>query len=205
MISPARPPAPAARTEVLAAAPPTQVAPPRRSGLKVAALLLLATVILVGNLLVLEIVFEDGLPWLGGGDPTPVQVNAVADFDPKGDLTEHPESVAAATDRDPATFWTTEEYRSFDKDGVGIVLDAGSRIALSSVALVTDTPGFTAQILASNEPDVDFVDVSDEHEIGRRTTLGVDTRGKSYRYYVVWITDPNTRAHLNEVRAFVNQ
>ncbi len=205
VIPPARPPAPAARTEVLAAAPPTQVAPPRRSGLKVAALLLLATVILVGNLLVLEIVFEDGLPWLGGGDPTPVQVNAVADFDPKGDLTEHPESVAAATDRDPATFWTTEEYRSFDKDGVGIVLDAGSRIALSSVGLVTDTPGFTAQILASNEPDVDFVDVSDEHEIGRRTTLGVDTRGKSYRYYVVWITDPNTRAHLNEVRAFVNQ
>ena len=26
---------------------------------------------------------------------------------------------------DVATFWTTEEYRSFNKDGVGIVLDAG--------------------------------------------------------------------------------
>ena len=134
----------------------------------------------------------------------PVQMNAIADFDPDGDLTEHPESVGAATDRDPASYWTTEEYRNFDKDGVGIVLDAGSRVALSSVGLVTDTPGFTALILAGNDRGGTVVDVSDEHEVERRTTLDVDTRGEPYRYYLVWITDPNTRAHLNEVRAYVS-
>ena len=62
-------------------------------------------------------------------------------------------------------------YRSFDKGGVGIMLDAGSRVALSSVVLVTDTPGFTAMILASETADGDFVDVSEEQEVGRRTTF----------------------------------
>ena len=200
-----RPPAPAADTQAPPAQPGTTVAAPRRSGLRVAAILLVAAVVLVGNLLVLEILFEDGLPWLDGGDPTPVQVQAVADFDPYGDLTEHPESVAAATDRDVTTFWTTEEYRSFDKDGVGIMLDAGSRVALSSIVLVTDAPGFTAMILADNDRNGDFVDVSGEQEVGRRTTFDVDTRGERFRYYVVWITDPNTQAHVNEARAFVNQ
>ena len=184
----------------------TTKAPPRRTGLRVAAVLLLATVILVGNLLVLEIVFEDGIPWPGGGgDPTPVQLQAVADFDPKGDFTEHPESVSEATDRDIASFWMTEEYRSFDKSGVGIALDAGSRVALSSVVVVSDAPGFTAVILAGNDLDDDFVDVSSEQEADRRTTFEVNTRDERFRYYVVWITDPNTRAHVNEVRAFVSQ
>ena len=181
---------------------------PRRSGLRVAGVLLLAAVILVGNLLVLEIVFEDGipgLPGLGGGDPVAIQVDAVADVDPYGDQTEHPESVGAATDRDVATFWTTEQYRSFDKPGVGIVVDAGSRVALSRVVLVTDTPGFTALIAAGDDPDEEFVDVTESREVARRTTFDVDTRGESYRYYVVWITGVEGAAHINEVRAFVSR
>jgi eukaryotic-like serine/threonine-protein kinase len=205
VISVTRKAPPPAATEVLpqpADEAPTTKAPPRRTGLRVAAVLLLAAVILVGNLLVLEIVFEDGIPWPGGSDPTAVQLQAIADFDPLGDFTEHPESVSEATDRDNATFWTTEEYRSFDKDGVGIVLDAGSRIALASVLVVSDSPGFTAMILAGNNREGEFVDVSSERQAGRRTTYDVDTRDAEYRYYVVWITEPNTRAHVNEVRAF---
>ncbi|MGH3011284.1 MAG: protein kinase domain-containing protein [Gaiellaceae bacterium] len=207
VIDQARQSPPAAATEVLPRLGDealTRKTPARRTGLRVAAVLLLAAVILVGNLLVLEIVFEDGIPWPAGGDPTPVQLQAVADFDPRGDFTEHPEAVPEATDRDIATFWTTEEYRSFDKDGVGIVLDAGSRIALSSVVVVSDTPGFTAMILAGNDRDGRFVDVSTELEADRRTTWEVDTRDERYRYYVVWITEPNTRAHVNEVRAFTS-
>jgi serine/threonine-protein kinase len=213
----AAPPPPPAAAAPRRAAPPaaparaeprhTQPTRPRRSGLRIAGVLLLAAVILVGNLLVLEIVFEDGLPGLpglGGGDPVPVQIEAVSDLDPYGDNTEHPETVGEATDRDPATYWTTEQYRSFAKEGVGIVVDAGSRVALSRVVLVTDTPGFTALIAASNDPGEEFVDVAESREVGRRTTFEVDTRGESYRYYVVWITDLEGVAHLNEVRAFVS-
>jgi eukaryotic-like serine/threonine-protein kinase len=208
VISVTRQAPPPAATEVLppaAGEAPTTKAPPRRTGLRVAAALLLAAVILVGNLLVLEIVFEDGIPWPGArGDPTPVQLEAIADFDPYGDFTEHPESVGEATDRDNATFWTTEQYQSLDKPGVGIMLDAGSRIEATSVSVVTDTPGFTAMIIASNDREVDFVDVSQERQVERRTAFDVDTRGERFRYYVVWITDPSTRAHVNEVRAFVS-
>ena len=184
----------------------TRAATPRRSGLRVAGILLLAAVILVGNLLVLEIVFEDGLPGIGGGgDPTPVRVDAVADIDPEGDGTEHPEAVALATDRNAATFWPTENYRSFDKNGVGIAVDAGSRVALSRVVVITDTPGFTAQILGGSTLEGQFVDVAGEQEVGRRTTFDVDTRGEEYRYYVVWITSVSGSAHINEVRALTSR
>jgi serine/threonine-protein kinase len=105
---------------------------------------------------------------------------------------------------DLASFWTTEEYRSFAKEGVGVIFDAGSRVALSRIVVVTDTPGFTALIAAADDPEDDFVDVAGEQQTSRRTTFDVDTRGESYRYYLVWITDLDGRAHLNEVRAFVS-
>jgi eukaryotic-like serine/threonine-protein kinase len=199
---------PAARTQAVARPAPRrreQATRSRRSGLHVAGVLLLAAVILVGNLLVLEIVFEDGLPGLGGeSELAPVRLEALADFDPQGDGTEHPEAVSAATDRESATYWTTEEYRSFDKSGVGLLLDSGSRTGLSRVVVVTDTPGFRATILGGSTRR-DFVDVSEEQQVRRRTAFDVDTRGEPFRYYVVWITDPNGVAHVNEVRAFVSQ
>lgn len=184
------------------AAARARATPPRRSGLRIAGILLLAAVILVGNLLVLELVFEDGLPGIGGGDPTPVRVEAVADIDPEGDGTEHPEAVPLAADRNAETFWPTENYESFDKSGVGVAVDAGSRIALSRMVVITDTPGFTAQILGGSTLDGRFVDVAGEQEVGRRTTFDVNTRGEEYRYYVVWITSVSGSAHINEVRAF---
>ncbi|HEX7526522.1 MAG TPA: hypothetical protein VF327_09455, partial [Gaiellaceae bacterium] len=59
-------------------------------------------------------------------------------------------SVAAATDGKPATFWTTDIYRSASfgglKPGVGLVLDAGTAVALKTLTVVSDTPGFTATI-----------------------------------------------------------
>ena len=66
--------------------------------------------------------------------------------------------------------------------------------------IISDEPGFTAEILAGDNPTGGFVPFSEEQEIGRRTTLEL-AGGKSYRYYVIWITDPNTRARVNEVRA----
>jgi hypothetical protein len=129
-----------------------------------------------------------------------VKLTAVADYDPQGDGSEHPDQVPLATDGDPSTYWTTESYRSFMKPGVGIILDAGKEVEIEHLQIVSDEPGFTAEILAGDNPSSGFVPYSQEEEIGERTTLEL-AGGKSYRYYVVWITDPNTRAHVNEVRA----
>ena len=195
------PPPPAARPATVR----TRVAPPRRSGLRVAGVLLLAAVVLVGGLLALEVGFEGSIPGLGGDEPTPVRVRAVADLDPYGDGIEHPDEVGLATDRDLATYWPTESYESFDKDGVGIIVDAGSRVALSRIVVVSDTPGFQATVLGGASRSADFVDVADEQEVGRRTTFDVDTRGEDYRYYVVWVTSVSGSAHVNEIRAFAAQ
>jgi len=132
-----------------------------------------------------------------------VDLRALRDWDPEGDGSEHPERVAQATDGNPTTSWTTETYGNFDelKDGVGIVLDAGSRVELGGVTVVTDDPGFTARIQAGNRSSGPFEDVSEDATIGERTTIELDTGGRTFRYYVVWITALDGSAHLNEVRS----
>jgi eukaryotic-like serine/threonine-protein kinase len=140
----------------------------------------------------------------GGNDtnvaaPTSVKLRALRDWDPLGGDREHPERVRDATDGDPATSWSTETYSNFDKDGVGLVLDAGKRVALAGIVITSDEPGFTARIRAGNKPTGPFTDVSREQAVADRTTFEIDTNGKEYRYYLIWITDLTRRAHINEV------
>jgi hypothetical protein len=158
--------------------------------------------------LVLALVIAGGgtesLTWNGGGEGGSgsgdrVRLSAFGDFDPDGDGTEHPETVAAATDGNAGTYWTTETYSSFDKPGVGIVLDARSAVELSGVTVATDTPGFTAVIEASSRPDGGFKTVSNSQAVEDQTTF--DLEGGSYRYYLIWITSLNGRVHINEVKA----
>ena len=128
-----------------------------------------------------------------------IHLSALSDYDPEGDGHEHPEAVPNATDGNQATYWTTESYRSFQKPGVGIILDAGRSVDLSKLTVTSDEPGFTARIQAGNSPNGGFEDVSGEQQVQARTIF--DLNGGKYRYYVVWITNPNGRAHVNEVHA----
>ncbi len=140
----------------------------------------------------------------GAGDArASVRLVAVDDYDPEGDEREHPELVAAATDRDRATFWRTETYNggldAVGKSGVGVVLDARRPRRLDELVVVTDTPGFQALIQAGPGPIGPFEVVSEERPVKEETRFGLD--GRRARYYVVWITDLDEVAHVNEVRA----
>ena len=135
----------------------------------------------------------------GAGSGDRVRLVALSDFDPNGDDTEHPESVRAATDGSATTYWTTESYSSFDKPGVGIVLDAKSGVGLSELTVTTDTPGYTAVIEASSRPDGGFKVVSASQTVEEQATF--DLEGGDYRYYLIWITSLDGHAHVNEVRA----
>jgi serine/threonine protein kinase len=136
-----------------------------------------------------------------GSQSESVRVSGVAAEDPAGDG-EHDDEVANATDGDPSTYWTTETYSSFDKPGVGLVVDAARPVSLSRLVVVSDTPGFPATIRASGSPTGGFVVVSDQQEVGSRTTFSVDTGGKDYRYYEVWLQLPDGGvARVNEVTA----
>jgi serine/threonine-protein kinase len=179
---------------------------PRRSRRRGVALFLLAVGAVLAGLAAVQL-GGDGAPLVGddGGDGSPegavVRLRAVSDYDPEGGDGEHPEDVAAAADGDAATFWRTETYENFSKSGVGIVLRVPQPLALSSIVVVTDTPGYTARIQASNSEGGGFRDVSDEETVRGQTTFSVDTGGMEYRYYLLWITDPNSLAHVNEVHA----
>jgi eukaryotic-like serine/threonine-protein kinase len=138
-----------------------------------------------------------------GDAGTPVALAGVTAYDPEGDNGwEHDEEAPAASDGSVATYWPTETYDTWFKSGVGVVLAAARPAALSEVTVRTDTPGFLARIRAGRSEQGPFVDVSDVRRISRSTTFDVDTGGKRYRYYLIWMQLPNAGvAHVNEVTA----
>jgi tRNA A-37 threonylcarbamoyl transferase component Bud32 len=148
----------------------------------------------------------------GGREPVPVgapvPIAGVAAYDPYGDGTEHDAEAVNATDGKISTYWTTEEYNSglegVRKAGVGMVLDASGVVQLSRITVVTDTPGFTVEIRATNIEGGSTQKVSDQRVVGRTTRFAID-RTTPKRFYVIWITKlaPNGHfAHVNEVHAF---
>ena len=116
-----------------------------------------------------------------------IAVRAVAAYDPSGDGRENDEAVRAATDADRSTAWHTERYRSFYKDGVGLVLDAGRRVRLARVAVTTGTPGFTAAIRVGQAVTGPFRDGAGARVVAGTTIFAL--RPSVARYVLVWITD----------------
>ena len=154
------------------------------------------------------------LTFRGGGQDLPVgapiTIAGVGAYDPYGDGTEHDADAPKATDGDLGTYWTTEDYNSglegVKKAGVGLVLDATSVVQLSRITVVTDTPGFTAEIRATNIQGTPGQKVSDSRIVSRTTRFAIDQPAPK-RFYFVWITKlaPGGHfAHVNEVRAFGN-
>jgi serine/threonine-protein kinase len=150
--------------------------------------------------------------YLIGGSKTPpaapaagtVALHGVTAYDPPpGDGHEHDAQAHLATDGNQATFWATETYDtpSFGglKKGVGLVLDAGGPIALHSLTVSTDTPGYTAVVRAGDSPGGPFAGDSPSQTVAARTTFRLD--GRTARYYVLWITSLGTddTVHVNEV------
>ena len=135
--------------------------------------------------------------------PKPVKLTAVGAYDPEGDQHENDDLAPLAVDGDPATFWKTEHYRSFSKQGVGLVLDAGKRKPISQVAVSTDGAGSSAQIELGNAPGGPFRVVSANRPLDGKTTFALK-KGSAGRYVVVWITAlPQAigEAHVTEVTA----
>jgi eukaryotic-like serine/threonine-protein kinase len=140
-----------------------------------------------------------------GSTGSPVQLQGVGDYDPQGNGGEHSDTAPLATDGNPATSWTTETYGNQDfgglKDGVGLVLDAGSSVKLAHLTVTTPTPGFVAEIQVGDSQGGPFTVDSSSQTVAAKTTFTLD--GTSGQYYVVWITKlpPQDRAEISEVTA----
>ena len=136
----------------------------------------------------------------------PVALEGIGAYDPPpGDNSEHDGDAGKATDGNSSTAWTTESYHpgGFTKPGVGLVLRAPRPLALGKVTVEgTGTP-FNAVIEGSDSPNGGFVQVSDRADVTGTTTFSIDTDGKTYRYYMVWLRLPGHegQAAISEVRA----
>jgi serine/threonine-protein kinase len=178
----------------------------RRAPIYVLLALVAVAAIVVG---ILELGGSKGKPKAappsGGG--TSVALAGVTGYDPQGTGTPGEDNADAsrATDGDATSYWSTEHYTTPQfgnlKKGVGLLLDAGHAVALKSLTLTTNTPGYTAEIQSGDSSTGPFTTDSSSKQVGARTVFTL--RGKSARYYVVWITSLGTSdaAHVNEVKA----
>ncbi len=125
---------------------------------------------------------------------------AAKDYDPQGDDAEHADEAALALDGDPGTAWTTENYRDdvitgpSGPKGVGLYVDAKPRVAATSMLIQTAKAGWKATIYAAAPGKVPK-DVDDWTKVGggrvskRKQRFSLTTDGRSFRYYLIWITD----------------
>jgi hypothetical protein len=102
--------------------------------------------------------------------------------------------VPLAYDDDPATSWSTLEYRGSPafgnlKDGVGLLLDLGESKKLSGVTLSSTVPGATVEIRTAERPadKLDGFTVAAHGTIGDGTDLAF-AKPVTARFVLVWIT-----------------
>ncbi|WP_336032445.1 protein kinase family protein [Geodermatophilus sp. FMUSA9-8] len=125
----------------------------------------------------------------------PVTLAGGAVFDPFGDgEPENDDEVPASFDGDPATTWSTLNYRgSADfgnlKPGVGVVYDLGSAQAVGGVTLTTSTPGIVVEVRTGDAPDgeLDSFAVAAAGTVDGTAELAFE-EPVTTQYVLVWVT-----------------
>jgi serine/threonine-protein kinase len=145
----------------------------------------------------------------GSGDLQPVRfaTGAATDYDPAGDGRESPTDARNAIDGERQTQWDTERYQadlSLLKPGVGLYVDAAAPVAARRLDVVTDLPGWEAEVYAANAIPRGIEGwrrISQRRRLGRETQFPLDTAGREFRYYLVWIVGlpPQSKATINEM------
>lgn len=129
---------------------------------------------------------------------TPVRVVAAQSFDPNGDGTERQDLAKLAFDGNPATAWTTENYRDQPdlttfKSGVGLDVDFASAVRLAGVKVTLTRPGITAAIYVSNETDSptgldSWTPATSQKVLTAQTTTITFRKVRRSRHLLIWIT-----------------
>jgi hypothetical protein len=127
---------------------------------------------------------------------------AASAYDPfgTGDLSdEHAEQAPNVVDGNPATTWSTEQYRAgtfAPKPGVGILIDAKPGVRASSMEIQSETTGWSGAIFAAPNgavptkvPGNGWVKAATITNAPRTKKIPLDgTSANEYRYFLVWIT-----------------
>ncbi len=181
--------------------------PRRRTGARV--LVWAAIALLVGLVAVITVLLlpaglrgPSGPEGSGGGTAAAeaagreLDIAKVEDFDPLGNGTENPETVANSIDGNPDTTWTTVGYFSelnLQKAGVGLLVDLGKAEDVSKVDLQLQGQPSSVEVLSAGDAtspptSVDELDTLDRVErAGTSVSLPVRPAVET-RYLVVWLT-----------------
>lgn len=162
--------------------------------------LMLATSV-VASLAILAIVTGSLLSKLGGNDPdgqsttTSIELTGAKSFDPLGDKSENDEQLAALTDGQAATTWSTNRYNSRRfgnlKSGVGVVVTLAKPSALESIKVQSPTAGWSADVYAiSGQPAADVSGWgSAVGKLNGSGTVELPAKSPAVSSILVWITD----------------
>jgi serine/threonine-protein kinase len=161
-------------------------------------IVLLLLVIVAAAGVAVAVLASDDSGTSGSGAPTPSQVPAsisAAAFDPFGDGQEDSANVGNAVDQNPSTFWSTEHYQNFaEKPGVGLTLDLGRDLDVSTVTVDGNQSGWSARIYLSTQTPSQLTKLADWGEPVAQVDDTADAshqftfdRTKS-RSVLVWLT-----------------
>jgi hypothetical protein len=127
-----------------------------------------------------------------------VRLVAAHDYDPYGGDGEHAADTPNAIDHVAASTWSTQLYSSGDlqKPGVGLYVDAGSKLHAQRLDLRTPTPGFLVRVYGANVAETagagptSFADWG--HQLAsvtasKRKKIYLRTDVGPFRYYLIWI------------------
>lgn len=124
-----------------------------------------------------------------------IKVVGIEGFDPQGDGEENSDRAGRVLDGDPSTVWTTKTY--FDqfgpgglKEGVGLLLDLGTKQDVSSVAVTVQGQGTDLELrVADSRGDraADYRVVAKASDGNGRVDLRPN-QAVSARYVLVWLT-----------------
>lgn len=152
-------------------------------------------------------------PKASGVKAVSLERGAAHDYDPYGNDGEHHDDAFAAVDRDAGTWWPTEDYSAGftpPKLGVGLYVDARPTLEARRIDIRTPTTGWQGAVYAAatkvpeSLPDPGWTKLASIDATKQKLSLPLRTRGRSYRYYLIWITKlpPGGSVRIAEVDLF---
>jgi eukaryotic-like serine/threonine-protein kinase len=134
-------------------------------------------------------------------------------YNPLGNPKDETPHAPLAIDNQLDTYWSTQIYYDgkLDKAGTGIYLSANPGTTARVLRVVTNTPGFTATVYASNATPADswpnpaWTPVSASTTFSRQQqNVGLSSGGGRYRYWLLWITGlgPSHTVQLAELTLY---
>jgi hypothetical protein len=139
---------------------------------------------------------------------TPLEIAGVELFDPEGDGDEHTDEVALVADGDPASTWSTHEYRGAGfaglKEGVGLVLRLDDDTSLAQLRVSSPTRGWSAMVFVGDGRETALQGWGQPAATVQSAggDVSFDLGGRSGSAVLLWLTDPGAagQAVIAEVR-----